>query len=75
MTAYEIALATANAASAKFHAIADDYRNMKIGDAEYLAARAEFQAANDAFDIAYAKAQEAAETGVTEDTMTQLSLL
>ena len=51
--AYEDALNTANAASAVYALAAADYRNMKIGDAEYLAARKVHENAKMAFDIAF----------------------
>lgn len=56
MTEYEAALAKANEASRKFRQIQSDYRSRKIGDAEFLAGRAEHEAAKSEFDIAYAKA-------------------
>ena len=52
---YELALNAANAASAKFRAAQDAYRACKIGDTEFLAARAEFDRSTAAFDAAYAK--------------------
>lgn len=61
MTEYENALAAANAASATFAKVAADYRAMKIGDAEFLAARAVYDAANAAFDVAFAAARDAGE--------------
>jgi hypothetical protein len=53
--AYDEARATAAEASKKFSAIRQDYRDKKIGDAEFLAARAEFDKANKAFDAAETK--------------------
>lgn len=52
---YEAAYTAANAAAAKFREVTDQYRARKIGDAEYLAARKEYDAANATFDDAYAK--------------------
>jgi hypothetical protein len=57
--AYDAALVKSLAASKVFRAVQADYRARKIGDAEYLAARAvyldaskEFDAAEAAFDAA-----------------------
>lgn len=52
MTAYETAHNAYRAAFAKFDAIRNAYRAMKIGDSEFIAARKEFDAAQKAFDDA-----------------------
>jgi hypothetical protein len=52
---YEAALEESRKAARKFMAVQADYRARKIGDAEYLAARAEYEASEKAFDAAYAK--------------------
>jgi hypothetical protein len=54
MTAeYDNALTAIREATIKFDAIRNDYRAMKIGDAEFLAAKAEYEAATPKFDEAY----------------------
>lgn len=53
---YAAALEAARAAARTFAAVTADYRARKIGDAEYLAARAVSKAADEAFDVAFAKA-------------------
>ncbi len=50
---YESALAAAAAATQWYRAAVEMYRAGQIGDAEYLAARATYKAASDAFDVAY----------------------
>ena len=52
VTEYEAALAKANEASRKFSAIQKAYRAREIGDAEFLAGKAEWNASTKAFDIA-----------------------
>ena len=56
---YAAALEAARAAARAFAAVTADYRARKIGDAEYLAARKIAKEADDAFDVAFAKAVEA----------------
>lgn len=53
---YKAALDKANAASAAFRQIQQAYRSRKIGDAEFLAGRAEYDAACKEFDAAFEKA-------------------
>jgi hypothetical protein len=75
MTAYETALATSAAANAAYRAALADYRAMKIGDAEFLAAKAIHNAAQAAFDIAFEAAQnEPEEVAAIEDTQLSLSI-
>ena len=50
-------LETANAASKKFAIAQAAYRARTIGDAEFLAAKREHDAASKAFDAAYSLAQ------------------
>jgi hypothetical protein len=50
---YEAALKTANDAARKFRGEQIAYRNRTIGDAEFLAAKAEHDAACKVFDAAY----------------------
>ena len=52
---YLKALDASRIASKKFSVVTAAYRARKIGDAEYLAARREHDAAMEAFDLAYAK--------------------
>lgn len=54
---YAVALEAGRAAATKYMKALADYRALKIGDGEYLAARAESQAAAKAFEEAYAKEQ------------------
>lgn len=74
--AYATALEVANTASAKFAAVTADYRAMKIGDAEFLAAQAEHKAACAAFDIAFEAEsnlpEEVAEVEVVDDRQAPL---
>lgn len=51
-TAYSNALTEVRNATAKFMAITADYRALKIDDATFLAARAEYKAAEAIFDKA-----------------------
>jgi hypothetical protein len=52
---YAAALAAVKAAADKFRPVRDAYFARKIDDAEFLAARAEYTAAQAAFDAASAK--------------------
>jgi hypothetical protein len=52
---YATALAAHNAAFAKFDAVRTAYRALKVGDAEFLAAKNEYDAATKAYDAAYTK--------------------
>ena len=52
---YAAALEVARKASAEFTKAQIAYRAKQIGDAEFLAARAEFKASEVAFDAAFAK--------------------
>ena len=54
LPAYEVALATVNAASRTFAEAQKKYRAREIGDGEFLAARAAYKAAEVEFDKAYA---------------------
>lgn len=54
-TEYAAALAAHNAAFAKFDAVRDAYRARTVGDAEFLTARAEYDAATAVYDEAFAK--------------------
>jgi len=56
MTAeYEQALNAVREATRKFYAVRDAYHSLKIGDDEFLAARAEYNEAERVFDAAYAR--------------------
>ena len=72
--AYEDALAASAAAHAIFASITADYRAMKIGDAEYLAGRADHEAAKAAFDIAYEIACNEPDASEEDTEDAQLSL-
>jgi outer membrane protein TolC len=48
---YDSALEAVRAATRAFRRAEADYRARKIGDTEYLAARADMQAADRAFDV------------------------
>lgn len=61
--AYLAAIAAHDAALVAYRAAVDAYRARTIGDTEFLAARKLRDAANDAFDAAYAAEQGAAVTG------------
>lgn len=52
---YAKALEESRKASAEFRAAKDAYRSRKIGDSEFLAAKAKYDASEKAFDAAYAK--------------------
>lgn len=52
---YAAALEAHNAAFRKFDAVRNAYRALQCGDAEFLAARAEYEAATALFDEAFAK--------------------
>jgi hypothetical protein len=52
---YAAALEAHNVAFRKFDAVRTAYRACKVGDAEFLAAKKEYDAATEAFDAAYAK--------------------
>jgi len=53
---YQAALLAHDAAFAKYRVVRDAYRARTVGDAEFLAARAEYDAATEAFDVAFAAA-------------------
>jgi hypothetical protein len=57
---YKAALLAHSAAFATYRVVRDAYQARTVGDAEYLAARAKYDAATKAFDLAY-EAVEAAE--------------
>jgi hypothetical protein len=59
---YAAALEAHNAAYAKFDAIRSEYRARKVGDAEFLAARAEYVAATAIYDEAFAAEASLAES-------------
>lgn len=52
---YDAARETARAASKAFRLVTDDYRARRIGDDEYLTARAVHKQAMEAFDVAESK--------------------
>lgn len=52
---YAEALNAHNAAFSKFAAVRADYRASKVGDAEFLAAKKEFDAATTVYDAAFSK--------------------
>lgn len=52
---YEAALESAREASQRFARVQQDYRARRIGDEEYLAARADWDHSQVAFDAAFAK--------------------
>ena len=52
---YSLALVRANDASKTFRIAQEAYRSRKIGDAEFLAAKALHDAAQNEFDAAFAK--------------------
>ncbi len=52
---YEASLEKSREATRKFMAVQADYRARKIDDAEYLAARAEYEVSEKEFDVAFAK--------------------
>jgi hypothetical protein len=64
--AYKSALAAVREATAKFDAIRNDYRAMKIGDAEFLSAKAEYEATIPKFDEAYGEEANLAENNQQE---------
>lgn len=51
---YKAAYDAHNEATTKFYAVRDAYRARLIGDAEFLAAKAEYAEATKLFDAAYA---------------------
>jgi hypothetical protein len=55
-TEYAAALEASRVAYRKFDAVRNDYRALKVGDAEFLAAKAEYEESEKAFDAAFAKA-------------------
>lgn len=56
MTAeYEQALNAVREATRTFYALRDAYHSLKIGDDEFLAAKAVYDEAEKAFDVAFAK--------------------
>lgn len=59
MTPYEKATAKHNEAQKAFHAVRRAYRNRAVGDAEFLAAKAAYDAATAEFDAAFSIVQEA----------------
>jgi hypothetical protein len=52
---YAAALEAHNVAFAKFDAIRKAYRALEVGDAEFLAAKAEYEEATKVYDAAFAK--------------------
>jgi hypothetical protein len=52
---YAAALAAHNAAFAKFNAVRNAYRALKVGDAEFLAAKKEYDEVTKVYDAAFAK--------------------
>lgn len=56
-TTYEVALETIRKATVTFTAITSDYRSGKINDAEFLAAKAIYNAAEKEFDAVYIASQ------------------
>jgi head-tail adaptor len=58
--AYTTALIASREAFAKFDAARKAYRARQIGDAEFLAAKAEYAESEKAFDIAFSAEQTAA---------------
>ena len=54
---YELALNAVREATRKFKKVRDSYRAGKATDAEYLAAKAVYDEADKAFELAYAKEQ------------------
>lgn len=56
---YQDALKLANEASAKFRAVQLAYRSRQIGDAEFLAAQAEYKKSEVEFDAAFSAEQDA----------------
>lgn len=54
---YDAVVSKTNLVSAEFRKAQEAYRARKIGDAEFLAARALFDAAEKAFDIVFAEIQ------------------
>jgi hypothetical protein len=72
MTAkYESALAAMKVAQGKFNRVSENYRARKIDDAEYLAARKAYKAAEAAFDAAYA--EESARDGAASGRASKFS--
>jgi hypothetical protein len=66
---YEAAYQAMSAAGAKFTAVTEAYRARTIGDAEFLAARAEYEAIEAVYDAAYAEREalaDAAEAAATQ---------
>lgn len=55
---YAAAIEAHSAACVPFYAAQKAYRLRQIGDAEFLAARAAFNVAQSAFDVAYQAAQD-----------------
>lgn len=55
---YSIALDALRKAAKLFATAQDDYRARRIDDAAFLAARAAFEASQQAFDAAFARASE-----------------
>ena len=51
---YRAAIESHNVALRAFQKVRDAYRAMKVGDAEFLAARAAKEVADAAFDVAFA---------------------
>jgi hypothetical protein len=56
---YENSIAKHNEAQKAFHSVRNDYRNRIVGDAEFLAAKAVYDASTAEYDAAFAAAQEA----------------
>jgi hypothetical protein len=75
MTAYFAADAACTAHFPIFQSAQDAYRTMKIGDAEFLAARKAYDDLLAAFDVAYAAVQdepEEVEAVMADDTQPDL---
>lgn len=64
---YAAALAKANAAGRVFAAVQESYRSRLIGDAEFIAGRNAYDAANAEFDIAFAAEDHAPEAVEPDD--------
>jgi len=58
---YTAALVASQSVILKFQAAQKAYRALKIGDSEYLAARAEYEQGMKAYDAAYAKEADSAQ--------------
>ena len=73
---YEVALEAARVASQKFGAAQKAYRSLEIGDAEFLAAKAEYDASGVAFDVARGEVVKACEgCGESTENLTLLQCM